>query len=169
MFQPPVRTSATRHQALAIGRHLFETEAGDPAQFQHHAFEHDAETLADQAMIRVAQFERRRDADRPQPFGQAAGDAPQVGKFEAAESVPLSLFAEEKANPAGGGVLLRQAIGHLGQRLRRRNSDRDRNPGPLLHRASQIARMCLTPGFEPDQAQERFVDRIDFEVGREVG
>jgi hypothetical protein len=35
----------------------------------------------------------------------------------------------------------------------------------LLHRASQIARMRFELGFEPDQAQERFVDRIDFEVG----
>ncbi len=63
-------------QALAIGRDLFETEAGDAAQFKHHAFEHDAEALADQTMIRVALFERRRDADRAQPFRQAAGNTP---------------------------------------------------------------------------------------------
>jgi hypothetical protein len=103
---------------------------------------------------------RSRSAKRP---------APEVRQFEAAESVTLSLFADEKEDPAGGGVLLRQAIGDLGQRLRRRDSDRDRNPGPLLHRASQIARMRFELGFEPDQAQERFVYRIDFEVGREVG
>ena len=81
LFQPPpcfnrLPKRARRDQALAIGRHLFETEARDAAEFEHHAFEHDAEALADQTMIRVAQFERRHDADRPQPFGQAAGDAP---------------------------------------------------------------------------------------------
>ena len=81
LFQPPPCFNrpperARGDQALAIGRDLFETEAGDAAQFEHHAFEHDAEALADQTMIRVAQFERRRDADRAQPFGQAAGDAP---------------------------------------------------------------------------------------------
>ena len=58
LFQPPrcfnrLTKGARGDQAFAIGRDLFETEAGDAAQFEHHAFEHDAEALADQAMIRV--------------------------------------------------------------------------------------------------------------------
>ncbi len=100
VFQPPVRTSATPPGSCDRGRDLFETEAGNAAQFEHHTFEHDTEALADQTMIRVAQFQRRRDADRAQPFRQAASDAPQVGKFEAAESVPLSLFARRFATLA---------------------------------------------------------------------
>ena len=81
----------------------------------------------------------------------------------------MRLFAEENADPAGGGVLLRQAVGDLGQRLRRRDSDRDRNPRPLLDRASQSRACASHLGFEAGEAQKRFVDRIDFEVGREVG
>ena len=45
-----------------------------------------------------------------QPFGQAAGNAPKVRQFEPAESVTLRLFAEEKADPAGGDILLCQAV-----------------------------------------------------------
>ena len=37
--------------ALAIGRRLFESDAGDAAQLEHHAFERDAEALADEARI----------------------------------------------------------------------------------------------------------------------
>jgi phage shock protein A len=58
-------------------------------QLERHALKQDAEALADQAMSRVAQFERRVDADRAAVRQQAAGDSPQNGECEAAQSVPL--------------------------------------------------------------------------------
>jgi hypothetical protein len=127
--RPPER--ARGDQALAIGRDFFEAQAGDAAQFKHHAFEHDAEALADQTRVRVAQFERRRDADTAQPIRQATGDSPQVGEFEAAEGVTLRLFAEQKVDPAGGGILLRQPIGDLGERFRRRDVIRRQSGSPI--------------------------------------
>src|SRR5277367_204654 len=76
---------------------------------------------------------------------------PDSRQFEAAESLALSLFAEEKANPAGGGVLLRQAIGDLGQRLRRRDSDRDQNlvasPNRVIHHT--VSHSVGSPGRQP--------------------
>jgi len=76
----------------------------------------------------------------------------------------LRRFVEKATDPAGGGVLLRKAVRDLGERLRRRDPDRDRNPRPLLDRAPQLARMRLTPRLEAGEAEKRFVDRIDFEV-----
>ena len=50
---------------------------------------------------------------------------------------------------AAFGVFLGEAVGDLGQRLGRRDPDRDRNPGPLLDRAAQLARMRFKRASKP--------------------
>ena len=100
---------------------------------------------------------------------QAAGDAPQVRQFKARESFALRRFVEKTTDAGGCGVFFREAVRDLRERLRRRDPDRDRNSGPLQHRAPQLARMRLTPRLEAGEAEKSFVDRVDFKVRGEVG
>jgi hypothetical protein len=65
-------------------------------------------------------------------------------------------------------ILFRGVIGDFGERLGRRDADRHRNPRPLKHGGAQRAGMAFETRAETLQAEKGFVDRIDFEIGREA-
>ncbi len=65
-------------------------------------------------------------------------------------------------------ILLRHVIGDFGERLGRRDADRHRNPGPLKHGGAQRPGMAFEARAEAAEAEKGFVDRIDFEIGRET-
>jgi hypothetical protein len=153
---------ARSDQAFAGGCHLLEIEAGDAPQLEHHALEDDAEAFVDQFRIRIAQFERRGDADRAEALIQPLGDAPKIGQFRPRERVGLRFLTEQETDPARRRRFLRGAVGDLGERLRWGYADRNRNPRPLLDGAAQLAGMGFKTSVETCEAQERFVDRVDF-------
>src|ERR1700761_2475133 len=70
-----------------------------------------------------------------------------IREFELGDSVALRRLVE-KAADARGRVLLREAVGDFGERLRRRDANRDRNARPLLDRAPQLARMRFEAQLE---------------------
>jgi hypothetical protein len=77
-------------------------------------------------------------------------------------------LTQQQTHAAAIGVLLGETVGDLGERLAGRDPDRYRNPGPLSHGAAQLAGMGFKACLEAGEAKERFVDRVDFQIGREA-
>ena len=117
----------------------------------------------------LLQRERRRDAERRQTRGQPARHAPQIGQLHRGQLGIDRRFVHQQKHAAGRRVLLGAAVRDLGERLGRRDADRDRNPGPLQHGPAQLAGMAFQPALETAETEKGLIDRVDFEIGREAG
>ena len=116
-----------------------EIEARHAAQLHRHAQGDDAEPVAQEQRIGALEIERRHDAEQVELRRQPAGDAPEIGEAKARQGLILRRFIQQQHSPPVFLILLGDVIGDLGQRLGRRDADRDRNAGPLQHRGAQRA------------------------------
>ena len=98
-----------------------------------------------EARLGVAQAERGGDPHLRQALCHTAGDAPKIGQLHFRKRRLLRCRRQQQGDPAGGRVLLRHAVRGLGERLGRRDPDRDGNTGPLQHGSAQRPRMALKP------------------------
>ena len=111
--------------------------------------------LADGADAQLVQPPRRLRSDAPEPL-----DRQRVQERE------LAVGRHEQQ-----AVRLGDPARHLGQELRARDSDGDREPDPLAHRAPELRRHLGRRAREPSHAahvEERLVDRESLHARRDV-
>jgi hypothetical protein len=121
---------------------------------------------AHETRVGTAEIQGRMKAEGLEALRQSSGHAPQISQFHPAEQFSLRCFAQQQADAAAIGVFLCKAVRDLGDHLGRRDTDRHRNPGPLLHRSPQVARVGFKARVESGEVQERFVDRSRSVVGQ---
>ena len=100
------------------------------------------------------------------PRGRGGPDAPQRLDRQRVEEVELALGRDDQ-QPVGLGLRAR----HLGEELRARDADRDRQPDLLAHLAPQPPRDLLRRAgdpLHPARVEERLVDRERLDLRRGV-
>ena len=160
---------ARRHDALAIGRRVFERDAGNAAQLVDGALQHDAEPLADETRSACL---RASGVVMPSAASRAASRPPTPQRSfssMAASSASIAASSSRTQTPCAAGSFFALRLATLASVL---VAAMPTETGIPVH-CSTVRRSSRAWDFKPlletAQAEEGFVDGIDFELGREAG